>query len=107
MATTSRTKATKAATALAAMPRRRKEPGMVTETLNTTVGSLHTTLKTVNTTLSVVSKSAEIIDIKLDEIKLEAWADLQETRAETFAQLSAFGMTEEEIKESYAAHGFK
>lgn len=102
-----KTTRTKAATALAAMPRRNKEPGIVTETIRTTVGSLHTSLKTVSTTLSVVSKSAEIIDIKLDEIKLEAWADLQETRAQTFAQLSAFGMTEDEIKESYAAHGFK
>lgn len=85
----------------------RRRPGLVAETFNTGTEAVRTTLSTVNTTLQLVSKSAEIVDIKLDEIKLESWADLQETRVATFARLSQMGMSEEDIRTSFDAHGFK
>ena len=86
---------------------RRRQPGLLGTTVDTATVAVRTSFNTVNTALAVVAKSAEIVDIKLDEINLEAWADLQETKQETFTRLKTMGMSEEEMQTSYEAHGFK
>jgi len=114
MATTnnnSTARTTRSKSAPVQLPPRRNRGGgeiqkAVGQTFDTTLGAVNSTLKTVGTTLSVLSKSAEIVDIKLDELKLEAWGDLQETRQETFDRLRALGMPEEEIQESFKYYNF-
>ena len=91
-----------------------RRPSMMRETSQLAMDTVATGLKTgkslLNTTAVVaetLEKTAEIIVIKLDEIKLEAWGDLQKTRAIVKADLLASGLTEEQIMESYRKYGFQ
>jgi len=84
-----------------------KPVGMLTQLADGTTEAVTTTLGAVSTTLSVGAKSLEIVDIKLDAIKMEAWTDLMETKAESIATLISMGMSQEDILASYKEHGFK